>query len=119
MKPILLFLLIFFISNKLCHAQYISNDDIKHFGAGLVISGSTYAIVYNTTKNKRKAFWYSLAAATLAGLAKETLDSNRFNTRLDTGEVFATALGGLTATITINLLVGNRKNKSAEFVPID
>lgn len=119
MKTIIVLLFIFFIGTKTCNAQFISGDDMKQFGAGALISGSTYAIVYTATKNKKKAFWYSLGASTLAGFAKETLDSSRFNTKLDTGEALATSLGGLTATVTIDLFVGKRKNKPISFVPIE
>jgi hypothetical protein len=99
--------------------QFISEDDLKQFGAGVVISATTYTFVYSISKNKKKAFWYSLGTATLAGFAKETLDSSKFNTKLDTGEAIATALGGLTATVTLDLFVGKRKNKHVSFVPIE
>lgn len=119
MKPFIVLLLIFFIDTTTCNAQFISEDDIKQFGAGVIISATTYTLVYSITKNKKKAFWYSLGTATLAGFAKETLDSNKYNTKLDTGEALATALGGLTATVTIDLFVGNRKNTHATFVPVE
>lgn len=119
MKPIIVLLLIFFISTKMCYGQFISEDDLKQFGAGVFISATTYTFVYSITKNKKKAFWYSLGTATLAGFTKETLDSSKFNTKLDTGEAIATALGGLTATVTLDLFVGKRKNKQVSFVPIE
>ncbi|GAL65664.1 hypothetical protein JCM19301_3349 [Jejuia pallidilutea] len=37
---------------------------------GAIIFGGTYAVVYASTKNKKKVFRYSLGAATLAGLTK-------------------------------------------------
>lgn len=119
MKPILVFLLIFFISSKMCYAQFISEDDLKQFGAGIFISATTYTFVYSVTKNKKKAFWYSLGASTLAGFAKETLDSSKYNTKLDTGEALAAALGGLTVTITLDIFVGKRKKKQASFEPVE
>jgi uncharacterized protein YfiM (DUF2279 family) len=119
MKPIIVLLLIFFMSTIMSFAQAISEDDLKHFGAGIAISGATYAIVYSSTKNKKKAFWYGLGAAILAGLVKETFDSNKFNSKLDTSEVLATALGGLTATVSLDLFVGKRKNKHVSFVPVE
>ncbi|OYX25155.1 MAG: hypothetical protein B7Z06_07760 [Flavobacteriales bacterium 32-35-8] len=119
MKPIMVVLVIFFASTKFCNAQFISGDDKLHFGAGALISATTYAMVYGITKNKKKAFWYSLGTSTLAGLAKEVYDSNQENNKLDTGDMIATSLGGLTATVTINLFVGNRKNKRISFVPIE
>ncbi len=95
----------------LCGAQTISADDKLHFGAGALISASTYTVVYVTTKNKKKAFWYSLGASALAGLAKEVYDSGKEHNRFDTGEWGATTLGGLTASTTINLFVGNKKKR--------
>ncbi|WP_100611440.1 hypothetical protein [Confluentibacter lentus] len=119
MKPIMVLLLIFFAGTKFCNAQFISGDDKLHFGTGALISAATYGLVYSVSKNKKKAFWYSLGTSTLAGLAKEIYDSNQENNEFDTGEMIATSLGGLTATVTINLFVGNRKNKHVSFVPIE
>lgn len=119
MKPIMILLLIFFASTKFCHAQFISGDDKLHFATGALISATTYAMVYSITKNKKKAFWYSLGTSTLAGFAKEVYDGTQDNNKFDTGEMIATSLGGLTAAVTINLFVGNRKNKHVSFVPIE
>ncbi len=95
----------------LCGAQSITSDHKLHFGVGAVISATTYTVVYSATKNKKKAFWYSLGTSTLAGLAKEVLDSSKENNRFNTGELVATSLGGLTASATISLFVGKNKNK--------
>lgn len=119
MKPIAVFFLFFFLLTVPSHAQLISTDDKLHFGAGTLISGATYAVVYSTTKDKKKAFWYSLGTSVLAGLTKEVYDNTKENNRFDTGEWVATSLGGLTAGFTINLFVGNKKNKRVSFVPIN
>ncbi|MFD1613529.1 hypothetical protein [Gelatiniphilus marinus] len=109
MKALIIILALSFTS--FCSAQFISNDGELHLAAGALISGATYTIVYTTTKNKKKAFWYSFGAATLAGIAKEVIDSQKeFNT-FDTGDVAATALGGLTVSATLSLFVGKNKNK--------
>lgn len=109
MKTIVTILLLSFTG--LCGAQTISADDKLHFGAGALISATTYTVIYATTKNKKKAFWYSLGTSALAGLAKEVYDSSKENNRFDTGELVATTLGGLTASTTISLFVGKNKNK--------
>jgi len=114
MKIIILILTIAITS--ISHAQFISTDDKLHFGTGAIISTGTYSIVYFATKNKKKAFWYSLGTASLAGIAKEIYDSGKVNNRFDTGEIFATSLGGLTASTTINLFVGNKKKKNIALV---
>lgn len=109
MKTTATILMLFFTG--LCSAQFISVDDKLHFGTGALISATTYTVVYVSTKNKKKAFWYSLGASALAGLAKEVYDSGKENNRFDTGELVATTLGGLTASTTISLFVGKNKNK--------
>lgn len=94
-----------------CNAQFISEDDFQHFGAGIAVSGVTYALVYGKTKNKKKAFWYSLGAATLAGLTKELFDEYAFLGRFDTGEMIATMAGGFVASYTFNVFTGKKKSK--------
>lgn len=119
MKPIAVFFLFFFLGTAPSYAQLISTDDKLHFGAGAVFSGATYTVVYSITKDKKKAFWYSLGTSVLAGFAKEVYDSSKENNRFDTGELVATSLGGFTASFTINLFVGNKKNKRVSFVTIN
>ncbi len=112
LKTIVLISVFFFVSH--CNAQFISEDDILHFGVGAVISGTTYSLVYATTKNKKKAFWYSLGTATLAGLTKELFDEFVFDGRFDTGEMLATATGGLVASYTFNIFTGKKKKKKKD-----
>ena len=109
MKTIFLILALCFLSN--CSAQFVSEDDMLHFGVGAAISSTTYALVYSKTKNKKKAFWYSLGLSTLAGLSKEFYDGNIINGRFDTGEAIATFAGGLTASYTFNIFTGKNNNK--------
>lgn len=116
MKSCVCILILFFSSTFIAQAQFISADDKLHFGAGLVISATTYTIVYATTKNKKSAFWYSFATATAAGLIKEIIDTNKVKNKFDTGELIATSLGGLTASTTINLFVGNKKKRNIALV---
>lgn len=112
MKTILLILALCFANN--CNAQFISEDDVLHFGVGALISAGTYALVYNKTKNKKKAFWYSLGMATLAGLTKELFDEFVFDGRFDTGEMIATSAGGLVASCTFNIFTGKKKKRKNE-----
>ncbi|BAO77616.1 hypothetical protein [Winogradskyella sp. PG-2] len=95
-------------------SQKTSSDDGLHFGAGALISGTTYALVYGKTKNKKKAFWYSLGVSTIAGLAKEVYDGYIINGRFDTSEFLATGAGGLTASYAFNIFTGKRKKKKEE-----
>ena len=109
MKTLLTFFAI--VLMNLSYAQFISSDDALHFGAGAVISSATYSIVYSKTKNKKKAFWYSLATATFIGLGKELHDEYIANGRFDTGELIATFSGGLVASYTFNIFTGRKKKK--------
>ena len=112
MKTIALIFTLCFISN--CNAQFISEDDFLHFGAGVIVSSATYAVVYSKTKNKKKAFWFSLGTATLAGLTKELFDEYVFGGRFDTGEMIATTAGGLVASYTFNIFTGKNKKKKGK-----
>ena len=93
------------------NAQFISEDDALHALAGGVISGTTYSIVYRKTKNKKKAFWYSLGASAFVGLSKEIYDGFIIDGRFDTGEMVATISGGLVASFTFNIFTGKKKRK--------
>jgi len=112
MKSILIFIIMYFALLSNCNAQFISDDDKLHFGAGALISGATYTYVYTKTKSKKKAFWMSLGLSTLAGLTKEIYDSTKKGNKFDTGELVATSAGGFTASITLEIFVGRKKRKS-------
>ena len=97
-------------------AQVTLSDEGLHFATGAVISSVTYTLVYNKTKNKKKAFWYSLGLSSLAGLSKEIYDGYIIEGKFDTGELVATALGGLTASYTFNIFTGKQKKKKKDKV---
>lgn len=109
-------LLIAFTVTSFCSAQFVSKDDRLHFGAGFIVSGGTYTYVYSKTKNKKKAFWYSIAAASIIGFSKEFYDGHIIDGRFDTGEMVATSFGGLVASTTLNIFVGKNKNKTLKNV---
>lgn len=112
-----IFIIIFALSfTSFCSAQFISDDDVLHFGVGAVISSTTYSLVYSKTKNKKKAFWYSFGLSTLAGLSKEIYDGYIIDGRFDTGEFVSTSAGGLVASTTLNLFVGKKKNEKLKNV---
>ena len=96
-------LLIILCLPMFANAQFISSDDKLHIAAGALISSGTYTLVYTKTKDKKKAFWYSLGTAALAGLAKEVYDSTKKGNRFDTGEAIATTSGGFVASITFHI----------------
>lgn len=116
MKNFSLILALFITS--LCHAQFISEDDVLHFGVGALISSTTYSVVYSKTKDKKKAFWYSLGVSALAGLSKEIYDGYIIDGRFDTGEFVSTTAGGLTASTMLNIFVGQKKNQKLKNVAL-
>ena len=111
MRFIIILIIAFFAFSNNCNAQFVSDDDKLHIGAGALISGATYTYVYTKTKNKKKAFWMSLGTSVLAGLSKEIYDSTKKGNKFDTGELIATTAGGFTASITLEIFVGRKKNK--------
>lgn len=68
-------------------------DKILHFTAGSAISGLTYEL----TKKNENAVLYSIAAGTIAGIAKETYDINR--TGFDNKDLAYTIIGSITINI--------------------
>ena len=117
MKTFILALALSFTS--FCSAQFVSGDDKLHLGGGFVISSGTYTAVYLKTKNKKKAFWYSLGMSALAGATKECIDVGQ-DERFDTGEMVATTIGGLVASTTLSLFVGKKRNdKQKEVVLVN
>ena len=110
MKTILTILAVTMLS--ISHAQFVSEDDHLHFAIGAGISSASYTLVYSKTKNKKKAFWYSLGLSTLAGFSKEFYDGYIISGRFDTGEAIATFAGGLVASYTFNIFTGKKKKKN-------
>lgn len=110
MKTFLISLIICFASINISSAQLISSDDKLHLAAGVLISTGTYTYIYSTTKNKKKAFWYSLAISATAGLLKEVYDNSKDGNTFDTGEAVATTIGGLVASVTFDVFT--RKNRN-------
>ena len=93
---------ILFIIYNIGFAQ-IEQDKVYHFAAGVTSSAVGYSFVYEKTNDKLLASAAGLGLSILAGVAKETYDSTRPNNKFDTEDLKATALGGLTVTITINI----------------
>jgi len=108
MKNSIVILVLLFAASS--NAQLLTSDEKLHLGAGALISGTTYTIVYSKTKDKKKAFWYSIGASVLAGVGKELFDVAE-NETFDTGEMLSTATGGLIVSTSINLFTGKKKRK--------
>ena len=100
--------IILFLTLNTVSAQ-IAEDKKKHYTAGVFTSAVTYTYVYNKTKDKNKALFYSLASAVLIGSLKETFDSRQKNNKFDSKDLLATTLGGISVNVTIKLF--NKKRK--------
>jgi uncharacterized protein YfiM (DUF2279 family) len=109
MKTIIIILILLFTG--VCNAQFRTGDEKIHLAAGALISATTYTLVYTKTKNKKKAFWYSIGTTTLVGVLKEVYDSSKDNNMFDTREAVATTLGGLTVSLTLEIFVGKRRKR--------
>ena len=108
MKNILVVFLLFCLTTQ---AQFIERDKQLHAAAGFVISSGTYAIVKQQTGSKKKAFIWSLAASTLAGIGKEVYDSQTHG-EPDFGDALATTLGGAVGTFTIHIILDKKRKKT-------
>ncbi len=97
----------------------IEQDKALHFAAGAFAGAAGALIASKVTKRNR--FWTvtgSVAASVLAGLAKEAIDTGNGG-EWDNGDLGATALGGVTVGVSIELFSKKegkyyvRRNKSA------
>ena len=87
----------------------IQEDKKLHFGAGVIASATGYTLVWEKTKDKKKAILAGIGTAILAGTVKELLDSKQPGNRFDHKDLTATTLGGISFNLTINLF--NKKKK--------
>jgi len=105
---------VLFFTLSITNAQDIPKDKQLHFAAGILSSSVGYDYVYSKTKDRKKAFAAGILASLLAGVAKETYDSTQPNNIFDTKDLAATALGGLTLSITKDVgdLLKKKKKKN-------
>ena len=87
-------------------------DKILHFSAGFGVSGLTYEFTNKLTNNQNKAFWYSLGAGTIAGIAKETYDINR--TGFDNKDLAYTIIGSITINILRDAVTKTKKRRKSK-----
>ena len=80
-----------------------------HFAAGAITSTIVYDYVYRKTDSKKKALIYSIASSILVGTLKEVADSRIPGNRFDTRDLLATTYGGITFSLTFNILTKKKK----------
>ncbi len=92
-------------------AQNIQEDKLLHYTGGVITGGMAYSYVYYKTGDKNLAFWSGVGTAFLAGVSKEMIDAKIYNGSIDSNDILATTLGGLSVTIAIPLFSKKKKNK--------
>jgi uncharacterized protein YfiM (DUF2279 family) len=97
----------------------IEQDKQMHFMAGSLASGFGYTYVFEKTQDKKKATLAGIGLAILAGTIKETIDSKQRGGKFDFQDLTATTLGGITISVTINLIKNDRKNKKIRKKPLE
>ena len=109
MKYITSFL--FLLSSLNINAQLLTEGDKKmHYAAGAIVGGVTYAYVMEETDDKLKAFAASLGSAILIGSVKELIDSTQPGNLFDTRDLLATTYGGISISLTFDLIARKGKN---------
>jgi len=102
--------IVLFVMGSVSANGQIEQDKKLHFLAGGLASGFGYSYVYGKTQDKTKATIAGIGFAILAGTLKETIDSRQPGNRFDKNDLFATTLGGITVSFSINLF--NRKKNA-------
>ena len=103
---------VLFFTLSITNAQQVPEDKQLHFGAGLISGTIGYEYVYSKTKDRKKAFAAGILTSVLAGVAKETYDSTRPGNKFDVKDLGATALGGISVNVTIQLFNKKKKKKN-------
>ena len=94
-------LIIFFMITNIVSAQFIQRDKLLHAGGCYAISSSVSAIVYDKTKDKRKALVYGFTTSIIVGVAKEVYDIKHGNP--DIKDIMADIVGGGLGVLTIRI----------------
>ena len=96
----------------LSFAQLLTEEDKQmHFAAGAITSTLVYDYVYRKTESKKKALVYSIGSSILVGTIKEIVDSREVGNRFDGRDLLATTYGGITLSLTFNILTKKKKRK--------
>lgn len=96
-------LIIFFMITNIASAQFIQQDKLLHAGGCYAISSSVSALVYDKTKDRRKAILYGLTTSIFIGVAKEVYDIKHGNPDIKdiAADVVGAGLGVITIRITL------------------
>ena len=111
-------IILFVLLPTLSFAQLLTEEDKQmHFAAGAITSTIVYDYVYRKTDSKKKALIYSIASSILVGTLKEVADSRIPGNRFDTRDLLATTYGGITFSVTFNILTKKKKSYPNKNIP--
>ena len=82
----------------------IQNDDLIHVGGSYAMSSMTTAIVYNKTKNKKKAIICGVVVSLVIGVGKE-LNDNRLSSKDTLTDLLSNVIGTTLGVITIKIAI--------------
>ena len=96
-------LIIFFMITNIASAQFIQQDKLLHAGGCYAISSSVSALVYDKTKDRRKAILYGLTTSIFIGVAKEVYDIKHGDPDIKdiAADIVGAGLGVITIRITL------------------
>ena len=103
---------LFFLLIPVILQGQVREDHILHFGAGMVAGGvGAYAASEISGGSRGWTFAGAVAGSLLAGLAKEAVDAGNPDNQWDNTDLAATALGGVTIGVTIDLFTAGARRK--------
>ena len=82
----------------------IQNDDLIHVGGSYAMSSMTAAIVYNKTKNKKKAIICGAVVSLVLGIGKEAVD-NRWSSKDTHTDLLSNVVGTTVGLIAIKITI--------------
>ena len=82
----------------------IQNDDLIHVGGSYAMSSMTAAVVYNKTKNKKKAILYGIVVSLVIGVGKEIVD-DRWGTKDTHTDLLSNVVGATLGVVTIKIAI--------------
>jgi hypothetical protein len=123
MHPFLKIILFLLLFTQMTLCAQIRRDHVQHFGAGLLAGGAGALVASELSDGNR--FWIfsgAVAGSLIAGVIKEAIDAGQEDNKWDNGDLAATAAGGVTIGITIDLFSAkSRKRKrgpsTASYIP--
>tara|TARA_R110000737_G_scaffold48459_2_gene68911 strand:- start:120 stop:422 length:303 start_codon:yes stop_codon:yes gene_type:complete len=97
-----LLLIALLITSSAC-AQLVPQDKLLHLSAGYVISSTVSAVVYDNTKDKKRAIVAGLCIAVIAGGIKEIYDVK--HGQPEWNDLAADVAGAVLGVVTIRIAI--------------